>query len=53
MHQRIVDIKLVLVPGAGHNANVVEPEAFNEAIIDFLEGSQNEFQFTEKNRAQN
>ncbi len=53
MHQHIVDSEMVVIPGAGHTSTVEEPEAVNDAIIDFLEGSQNEFQFTEKNRAQN
>ena len=27
----------VVIPGAGHAANIDQPEAFNRAVIDYLE----------------
>lgn len=32
----IPDAELVVVPGAGHLANLDQPEAFNRALLDFL-----------------
>lgn len=37
MHSRIPDSRLVVLPRAGHTATVEEPEAVNEAILDFLQ----------------
>jgi 3-oxoadipate enol-lactonase len=37
MHQRIPGSKLVVIPGAGHVANVSAPKAFNEALRGFLD----------------
>jgi pimeloyl-ACP methyl ester carboxylesterase len=36
MASRIPDAKKVVLPGAGHAANIDQPEAFNQAVEDFL-----------------
>lgn len=36
MNKKISDSKHVLVPNAGHAANIDNPEFFNEAVLDFL-----------------
>lgn len=36
MHKRIVGSKLVILPRAGHGANIDQPEMFNKTILDFL-----------------
>lgn len=38
MAQKIPDCKKVVVPGAGHAANIDQPERFNEAVLGFLQG---------------
>lgn len=38
MAQKIPDCKKVVVPDAGHAANIDQPEAFNEAVLGFLKG---------------
>ncbi len=38
IHERIKGSKLVVVPNAGHLSNRDQPEAFNEAALDFLAG---------------
>jgi 3-oxoadipate enol-lactonase len=37
MNERIAGSKLVTVRGAGHLANIEQPEAFNEAVMSFLD----------------
>jgi pimeloyl-ACP methyl ester carboxylesterase len=37
MHQRIAGSKLVVIPGAGHLANIERPVEFNEAVLSFLD----------------
>lgn len=34
--ERIPDAELVVIPDAGHTANIDQPEAFNRAVLDFL-----------------
>jgi 3-oxoadipate enol-lactonase len=36
MHERIAGSKLVVIPGAGHLANIEQPAAFNDAVMGFL-----------------
>jgi len=38
MHERIPGAKLVVIPGAGHLANIERPAEFNEAVMTFLDG---------------
>ena len=38
MHSRIAGSRLVVIPGAGHLANIEKPAAFTEAVMAFLEG---------------
>ena len=37
MHERIAGSTLVTIPGAGHLANIEQPEAFNAAVMSFLD----------------
>ena len=37
MHEAIKGSKLVVLEGAGHLPNLEQPDAFNDAVIDFLE----------------
>jgi pimeloyl-ACP methyl ester carboxylesterase len=37
MHAAIEDSELVIIDDAGHLPNLEQPDAFNDAIIDFLE----------------
>lgn len=37
MAQAIPDARLVIIPDAGHLPNLEQPDAFNDAVIDFLE----------------
>lgn len=37
MHERIPGSKLVVIPGAGHLANIERPSEFNEAMMAFLD----------------
>ena len=34
----IADAKLAVIPGAGHLANLEQPEAFNSLVEDFIVG---------------
>jgi 3-oxoadipate enol-lactonase len=36
MHARIAGSKLVVIPGAGHLANIEQPAVFNDAVMGFL-----------------
>jgi pimeloyl-ACP methyl ester carboxylesterase len=36
MHKAIKDSKLIVIPGAGHLANIENEAAFNEALVAFL-----------------
>jgi pimeloyl-ACP methyl ester carboxylesterase len=36
IHEKIADSKLVIIPGAGHLSNLDQPEAFNQAVMEFL-----------------
>ena len=36
MERAIPDARRVVIPGAGHSANIDNPEAFNRALLDFL-----------------
>lgn len=36
MAKKIPDSELIIIPKAGHSANVDNPEAFNRAVLDFL-----------------
>ena len=36
MAKKITDSELIIIPKAGHSANVDNPQAFNRAVIDFL-----------------
>ena len=38
MAERIPDARVVIIPQAGHLANMEQPEAFNQALVAFLEG---------------
>jgi len=38
MAKKIPNAVQVTLPGAGHAANIDQPEAFNRALVDFLEG---------------
>ena len=38
IHEKISGSRLVVIPGAGHLSNRDQPEAFNEATLDFLAG---------------
>ncbi len=37
MHKAIPNSELVVIPDAGHLPNLEQPDAFNDAVIDFLE----------------
>jgi 3-oxoadipate enol-lactonase len=37
MHERIAGSKLVVIPGAGHLANIERPFEFNEAVVSFID----------------
>ena len=37
MHERIAGSKLVVIPGAGHLANIERPFEFNEAVVSFVD----------------
>jgi len=39
MAAKIPGAKKVVIPGAGHAANVDQPEMFNRAVLDFLEAT--------------
>jgi len=39
MAERIAGSQLLIVPGAGHLLNIEQPEAFNGALLRFLEGA--------------
>ena len=39
MAAKIPGARKVVIPGAGHAANVDQPEAFNRAVLDFLEAT--------------
>ena len=36
MHAKIHGSQLVVIPTAGHLSNIEQPDAFNEAVLDFL-----------------
>ena len=36
MEKKIPDCKKVVIPNAGHAANMDQPQAFNEAVLNFL-----------------
>jgi 3-oxoadipate enol-lactonase len=36
MHQKIIGSQLVIIPTAGHLSNIEQPEAFNQAVLEFL-----------------
>ena len=38
MHDRIAGSRLVVIPGAGHLANIEQPAAFTDAVVSFLDG---------------
>lgn len=38
MAAKIPGAKKVVIPGAGHSANIDQPEAFNRAVVEFLAG---------------
>jgi pimeloyl-ACP methyl ester carboxylesterase len=38
MAERVSDARVVTIPQAGHLANMEQPEAFNHALVAFLEG---------------
>jgi pimeloyl-ACP methyl ester carboxylesterase len=38
MANKIKDATKVVIPGAGHAANIDQPDAFNKAVLDFLTG---------------
>lgn len=38
MAQKIVGSKKVVIPDAGHAANIDQPELFNQAVLGFLKG---------------
>ena len=38
MHERIPDSKMVVLPSARHISNVEQSEAFNRALLEFLQG---------------
>ena len=40
MAAKIPGAKKVVIPGAGHAANIDQPEAFNRAVVEFLDGLQ-------------
>lgn len=42
MHEAIEDSQLVIIDGAGHLPNLEQPDAFNDAIMDFLENLEEE-----------
>jgi pimeloyl-ACP methyl ester carboxylesterase len=39
MAAKIPGAKKVVIPGAGHSANLDQPQAFNAALLDFLRGA--------------
>jgi len=39
MAAKIPGAKKVIIPDAGHAANIDQPEAFNKAVLDFLKGA--------------
>ena len=39
MAAKIPGAKKVVIPDAGHAANIDQPEAFNTAVLDFLKGA--------------
>ena len=38
MAAKLPDARLVIIPGAGHVANLDQPAAFNQAVVEFLDG---------------
>lgn len=38
LNERVPDVRLVELPGAGHMLNLEQPEAFNRVLLDFLVG---------------
>jgi pimeloyl-ACP methyl ester carboxylesterase len=38
MAKKIAGARLVVIPGAGHSSNLDQPEAFNRALLEFLDG---------------
>jgi pimeloyl-ACP methyl ester carboxylesterase len=38
MHSRIAGSQLVIIPGAGHLANIEQPTVFTDAVMSFLDG---------------
>ncbi|MCX7143449.1 MAG: alpha/beta hydrolase [Proteobacteria bacterium] len=41
IHQAMPGSKLVIIPDAAHLANLEQPDAFNDALSDFLAGADN------------
>ncbi|HEX2817809.1 MAG TPA: alpha/beta fold hydrolase, partial [Phenylobacterium sp.] len=39
MAAKIPGARKVVIEGAGHSANIDQPEAFNAALLDFLQGA--------------
>jgi pimeloyl-ACP methyl ester carboxylesterase len=39
MAAKIPGAKKAVIPGAGHAANIDQPEAFNAALVGFLKGA--------------
>ena len=37
MHAKITGSQFVLIPTAGHLSNIEQPEAFSQAVLDFLQ----------------
>jgi 3-oxoadipate enol-lactonase len=40
IHNAMLGSRLVVIPSAGHLSNIEQPEAFNQAVLGFLEKAQ-------------
>ena len=50
MEKKIPDCKKVVIPSAGHAANMDQPEAFNEAVLDFLKSVKGRGGYNQKSK---
>jgi pimeloyl-ACP methyl ester carboxylesterase len=50
MAKKIPNCKKVVIPNAGHAANMDQPEAFNKAVLEFLENVRGRGGYNQKSR---
>ncbi len=50
MVKKIPDAQKVVIPNAGHAANMDQPQAFNDAVLSFLESVKSRAGFGQKSK---